>query len=158
MKDIKISKMGEHLRTYTELTSNELPKFYYPVKYYKEDEEENELLTDDEVRNLGIFSAVLEEDDSADDVINLTKIVASSPNIHMIIYEYDNITMETCRRLIREIELILNDSPSYDRKNLREQGIDVVQPGYSPELSIYDDFYPECHMVFSRYPEQYEKD
>ena len=157
MKDIRVSKMGEHLRTYTELTSNELPKFYYPVKYYKEDEEENELLTDDEVRNLGIFSAVLEEDDSADDVINLTKIVASSPNIHMIIYEYDNISMETYRRL-REIEFILTDSPSYDRKNFGKQGIDVVQPGYSAELAIYDDFYTECHMVFSRYPERYEKD
>ena len=157
MKDIKISKMGEHLRTYSERVFDELPKFYYPVKYYKEDEEENELLTDDEVRNLGIFSAVLEENDSADDVINLTKIVASSPNIHMIIYEYDNINMETYRRL-REIEFILTDSPSYDRKNFGEQGIDVVQPGYSAELAIYDDFYPECHMVFSRYPERYEKD
>ena len=107
MKDIKLVTMGSQILTSEEkILDKEVPEFYDDVKdyiYYH-----RKLITEDDIKDYEIFSAVLESDDKFEDIYNMTKTVASNPNIYMIVYNFRNVKAGVYKRMIETLDTLYN--------------------------------------------------
>lgn len=105
MKDIKLITMGSQIPTSEEkILDKEASEFYEDVNSYMYYEK----LTEDKIKNYWIFSAVLESDDKFEDIYNMTKTVASNPNIYMIVYNFRNVKAGVYKRMIETLDTLYN--------------------------------------------------
>ena len=149
MEGIVITKMEKPMSTVDNgdgtTTYGFVPLFGFAVQDYQYKYD----LEDDQLENLGIFGAILQHDDSLDDIINITKAISSNSNIHMIIYDIRNIGFEKFKRLTEKLRYLFSNSLDIkETDEPSEVGIDIPRPGYELMEDVY-----EFRIVYARRPE-----